>query len=195
MKTIAITGSIGSGKSTVTSYIAEKYYTQSCDAINSELIENSDTVKEAFPDCYSEGKLDRKKMAQVIFSDTEAKEKLEGIMHPLILQEIQQNLSKHTDDDFCFVEVPLLFEAGWDKYFDMSLLVICDEDILLERLMQYRHMSEEDALNRLKSQMPLKEKVLRADHIINNNGTLSDLYAQIEEFLYILNDNSSIINE
>ena len=195
MKTVAITGSIGSGKSTVTSYIAERYYTQSCDAINSELIENSETVREAFSDCYTDGKLDRKKMAQMIFHDVKAKEKLEGIMHPLILEEIRRNLLDHAEDAFCFVEVPLLFEAGWEAYFDLSLLVVCDEEILLQRLMEYRHMQKEDALSRLRSQMSLKEKAEKADHIIFNNGTLDDLYAQIEEFLCILEDNSTIINE
>ncbi len=186
MKTIAITGSIGSGKSTVTKLIAKKYFTQSCDEINKRLLYESEAVREAFPECVIEGKIDKVLLAEKVFSSAVERKRLEGIMHPLILKEIREKLKEHESDRYCFVEVPLLFEAHWEIYFDESLLVVTDLDHLYERLLRDRKMSVEEITKRLESQMDVTKKMRLADHLIFNNGTYEELEAKVSQFLYEL---------
>ena len=179
---IAISGSIGSGKTTVCEYLKEKGYDVfDCDEVNRNLLEEGNEgwirVCEAFPECVEEGKLDKKKLSSLIFSDEENRKKLEGIMHPLILKKLMER-----EDDPLFAEVPLLFEVGWDQYFDSTLLVVTDLDLLIER-MKERGYTKEETLSRLSQQMDVTEKIKRADKIIYNNGSLDDLCAATQQWL------------
>ena len=180
---IAISGSIGSGKSVACEYLRQNkgYDVFDCDQVNRKLLEKDEAgylkVKEAFPECFNDDELDKKKLSALVFNNEEEKKKLEDIMHPLILNELEKR-----EDDPLFAEVPLLFEAGWDKYFDHNLLIVTDLDILVERLVE-RGLDKEDIYNRLSSQMSVEEKIKRADKIIYNNGSLSDLYKLIDLWL------------
>ncbi len=179
---IAVSGGIGSGKSTVCDYLREKGYDVfDCDACNRKLLEEGQEgylkVREAFPDCFRGDVLDKKELSKKIFEDPKEKERLEAIMHPLILKEMDRR-----KDDPLFAEVPLLFEAGWDRYFDTNLLVVSRQSIALERLKE-RGVSPADARRRLKSQMSVREKIKRADKIIYNNGSLQDLHVLVDEWL------------
>lgn len=179
---IAVSGSIGSGKSTVCQYLREKGYDVfDCDEVNRELLEEGKAgwlaVKEAFPDCFDEGSLNKGKLSARIFGDENEKRKLESIMHPLILAQLNER-----DDDPLFAEVPLLFEAGWEIYFDLNVIVVTDFDLLIERLAE-RGMTENEAIRRLTAQMDISEKIKRADKIIYNNGSLTDLYRLVDDWL------------
>ncbi len=179
---IAVSGSIGSGKSTVCLYLREKGYDVfDCDEVNRALLEEGEAgwlaVKEAFPDCFDEGGLNKRRLSARVFNDEGEKKKLEGIMHPLILAKLNER-----DDDPLFAEVPLLFEAGWEVYFDRNLLVVTDFDLLIDRLME-RGMAIEEAKSRLSAQMDISEKIKRADKIIYNNGSLTDLYRLVDDWL------------
>ncbi|MBQ5805422.1 MAG: dephospho-CoA kinase [Erysipelotrichaceae bacterium] len=179
---IAITGTIGSGKTVVSDYLRSKGYDVfDCDRVNAWLLEENrkgyKAVKKLFPECFDGNSLDKKVLAETVFSDPEKKKKLEDVMHPLILKEL-----KKRKDDPLFAEVPLLFEAGWDVYFDRNLLVVTDEKLLKER-MKERGFSVKQYRERLKTQMPVEEKIKRADKIIYNNGSLNDLYVMIDNWL------------
>lgn len=179
---IAVSGSIGSGKSTVAAYIRDKGYDVfDCDEVNRRLLEKGEEgyreVEKAFPMCFDENGLDKRKLSAIVFADEKEKEKLESILHPLILKRLFER-----KDDPLFAEVPLLFEAGWDKYFDLNLLVVTDEDLLIERLI-LRGLSKDEAIARLGSQMSAEEKIKRADKIIYNNGSLDDLYRLVDDWL------------
>jgi len=188
MKKIAITGSFGSGKSTVTRYISKQYFTLSCDDINRRLLPESEEVRKAFPECLNEeGNIDTAKLSDAVFTDDEKRKQLEDIMHPLILREIKKELMQHQDDDFCFVEVPLLFEKNWDIYFDVCVLVVTDMDLAIKRLMTYRHMNMEEIQRRLSVQMDVSEKMKLADYLIFNNASYEELEEKINAFLYELN--------
>jgi formamidopyrimidine-DNA glycosylase len=181
-KRIAITGTIGSGKSEAARYLREKGYPVfDCDAENRDLLEKGnagyEAVKDAFPECITDGQLDKKALSALVFNDPSQKKKLESIMHPLILERLNER-----KEELLFAEVPLLFEAKWDRYFDQNLLVVTDRKILLERLKD-RGMSRSEALRRLKKQMPVSEKKKRADKIIYNNGSLQQLHDSLEEWL------------
>ncbi len=181
-KKIAVSGSIGSGKSMVCAHLRERGFDVfDCDETNRRLLEPGEkgylAIEKAFPMCFEDGKLDKKKLSSIVFENEEEKKKLEGIMHPLILEKMFER-----KDDPLFAEVPLLFEANWDIYFDETLLVVTDETLLLERLV-LRGLSKEEAIARLKNQMSVAEKIKRADKIIYNNGSLEDLYKLVDDWL------------
>lgn len=177
---VAITGSIGSGKSEVCNYLREcGYDVFDCDKVNKDILDQSayELLYDDFKDCFDNNILNKQKLANLVFANKQAKDKLESIMHPLILKELLNR-----QDDPLFAEVPLLFESNWEKYFDESILIIANEKDIVERLIN-RGLDKEDAINRLKNQMSVVEKAKKATRIIYNNGTLSDLYSLIDCYL------------
>lgn len=181
---IAISGTIGSGKSTVLNYLKEKGYAVfSCDEYNAFLLKKDNMgyllIKDAFPEVFINDELDKKALSNIIFNNPEKKEILENIQHPLIIEEMLRQKEKN---DIFFAEVPLLFEKNLQDYFDLCLLVVTDEDKAIERL-QNRGFTYTSAKERILNQMPVEIKMKRADEIIYNNDSLADLYRQIELFL------------
>ena len=177
---IAITGTIGSGKTEACNYLLSKGYDVfDCDKVNSDLLNAKAyaLLSDHFPQCFDGEVLDRKKLSNIVFNDSNSKELLESIMHPLILEQLKQR-----KDDPLFAEVPLLFESGWDKYFDESILIVCDEDVAIERL-KNRGIDEKQAKMRISNQMPVQEKIKKATRIIYNNGSLDELYSAIDSYL------------
>lgn len=180
---IAITGTIGSGKTVVADYLRKKgYEVFSCDEINHELLNNDETVKrrivEYFPDCLIDDAIDKNRLAKIVFNDIDKKKILEDIMHPLILERLLSY-----DNNPLIAEVPLLFESNWDIYFDYNLLIAAEEKTVISRL-KNRGYSIKQAKQRIASQMSVSEKIKRADKIIYNNGSLIELYRQLD--LWIL---------
>lgn len=177
---IGITGTIGSGKSEVSSYLRSKGYNVfDCDAYNKELLDNNayELLHNDFEDCFIGNTFLKSELINVIFNDKLRKLKLESIMHPLILKKMFS-----VDDDPLFAEVPLLYEAHWDFYFDQVLLVICDEKIAIDRLIK-KGMKIDDIKGRILSQEPKEEKIKKASRIIYNNGSLFELHKAIDNYL------------
>ena len=183
---IAITGTIGSGKSTVSEILRNKgFYVFDCDACNKTLLENGNAgyhrVKELFPDVFVDNELDKGLLADKIFHDPQAKKKLEEALHPLILNECFKEADAHS---LFFAEVPLLFENQLQKCFDLSLLITLNKEIALNRLVS-RGLSRKDAKARIANQMPVKDKIKLADDIMNNNGSIEELEQAIDRWLLL----------
>ncbi len=181
---IAITGTIGSGKSEMSNYLRNKYgfFVFDSDKTNSEILkDNPKLLYKDFSECFVDGTLDKRKLADIVFNDVTKRKKLESIMHPLILDKMLSNYNLKPNELF-FAEVPLLFESGWDKYFDLIVLVTCDEDNALQRLLK-RGLSIKESKNRIKNQMSTDDKLARSDVIIYNNSSLSSFYEKIDEWL------------
>lgn len=177
---IAITGTIGSGKTTVSEYIRSLgYEVFDCDAVNAEILEKRgyELLKDVFPECFFDNILDKEKLADVVFNDQEKKKQLENILHPIILEELEKINNK-----IVIAEVPLLFEVNWNEHFDVNVLVVADRNIAISRL-EKRGLSYDDAVLRISNQMSTQEKIKKADRIIYNNGSLSLLYAQVDLLL------------
>ena len=185
---IAITGTMASGKSTVLKYLKDLGYpTIDCDSINFDLQQKNqkgylqivDTFGKEILDEHDE--INRKQLAHIIFSNSENKEKLEKIMHPLILERLDEIKEKH--QKMTFIEVPLLYELGWEQYFDEDWLVVSENAKLIERCIENRQMNVDQINERIKHQMKAEDKIKKARVIIYNNTTLEELYKKIDELI------------
>ncbi len=127
MKKIAITGGIGSGKSTLLVHLQKKGYpVLSCDEIYKEIIVDPayiQKIREVFPDCVENGKINRAKLGTLVFQNAEERKKLNAIAHPLIIQRMTERMEE-SSGDFVFAEVPLLFEGGFENRFDSVWVVL-----------------------------------------------------------------------
>ncbi len=188
MKKIGLTGSIGTGKSTVAKMFQELgAYVIDADKIVHELLKREDVkekIKEAFGDVFdNKGEVDRKKLASIVFNNPEKKKVLENILHPLVFQEINRFFKEIEEKDphaVAIAEVPLMIETGSYKNYDKIIVVYAPEELQLKRLLE-KGMSKEEAIKRIKSQMPIDEKVKYADIVIENTSTLEDLRKKVKE--------------
>lgn len=179
-----ITGSIGSGKSTVSKYLRDKgYHVFDCDTYNRELLEKGNLgysiILDTFPEVFDGEELNKKKLSDLIFTDKEKKLQLENILHPLILDKMLDEASEFNP---FFAEVPLLFETEFYKYFDYCLLIVSDNEKVLDRL-KLRGVNNAEAKRRFNNQMSIEEKKKRSNGIIYNNSDLANLYNQVDNWL------------
>lgn len=195
MKTIALTGIIGSGKSTVAKYIGLRYPVIDTDQISHQLLAKDQPGYKAVVKYFkntvlnADLSIDRSKLASIVFQDETAKKQLESLLHPLIEVEMYRQI-KQCQSYLCFIEVPLLFEVNWQYKFDKVIVVASEKATIINRLMTQRGYSESEALSRFNSQMPLSYKRQFADYIINNDDSLSSLYQQIDHILVQLEQES-----
>lgn len=193
---IGITGSIASGKSVLTAYLLGLGFPViDADAIARDLVHpGSDTLKE-IADIFgedmilSDGNLDRDKLGKRVFSDEDARNRLNEIMHPAIVSAML-DLSENFHG-LVFYDVPLLFEQIDDikesgLEFDAIWLVDANEDVQLARLMARDGIDEAYAKEKIASQMPLEEKKKLATMVFDNSGDLMNLYNQVDDALEAL---------
>lgn len=187
---IAITGNIAAGKSVVEKFLKDlNYPVIDTDKIVHDLFKNSQELNiqlhDAFGqyDIYSDGIINRKKLAKVVFSDKKLLKRLEENTHPFIIDEVLKFFEKHSNENFTFVAVPLLYEVNWLYLFDKVIMIAADDEIRMHRLMYRRNLSQEDALKRMNAQISQEEKIKFADFVIYNNTNYIDLSKQINEVL------------
>lgn len=193
MISIAIVGNIASGKSTVENVLRKKgYKVFDSDIIAHEVLEDlSEKIIEAFKDydILENGRISRQKLGALVFDDKNLKEKLENIVHPEIKDRLKKIFEENKLEKYIFVSIPLLFEVGWRNLFDKILFIYTEDKIRLNRLMQRNNFTKDEALARIKSQLPQEEKVKVSDFIINNNHSIDVLQKYIERFIIQLEDN------
>jgi len=201
MKRIGLTGGIASGKSTVAKLIRDKGIPViDADQVAREVMSPGSPVldeiaKQFGPEFLQEdGSLDREKMGSLVFSDPQSRQKLNQITHPAIGMRAAEIMQSYEDQgEPCIVyEVPLLFEAGLHQIFQPIILVAIPKTVQVQRLISRDHISEQDALARIESQMSLEEKEKLSDYIIDNTKEIEDLTEQIQSiFNEILHPNNS----
>ncbi|WP_318264416.1 dephospho-CoA kinase [Amedibacterium intestinale] len=186
MKKIGLTGVMGAGKSSVIEILKQKQIpVLDCDAINASLLEKGEEGYTQIIAHFGSGLLDddgninKQKLSHEIFKNPLKKTQAEKILHPLIQKRIMQILNDLKKERIVVVEVPLLFEVHWESFFDEVWVVACEEQVLLERLVKYRHVDKEEAKIRLSHQLSQDEKIKRGDVILWNNGNKNDLYQKI----------------
>ena len=175
---IGVTGTFGSGKSTVIQILKEIGYSViDGDKLVHQILKRPH-IKERL--ALQFGAILRDKLAKIVFQDKKKRKELEELIHPLVIEEIEKKIDglRKEKKNLIVVEAPLLFEAGVEEKFDKIMVVSCSERRILERLRK-KGISEEEAKKRIKSQLSLKEKEKRADFVIDNSGTLQRTKSQI----------------
>jgi dephospho-CoA kinase len=189
LRLIGLTGGIGSGKSTVAALLRELGATvidadEATRAVQAPGSPGLQQLVEAFgPEILTpDGALDRPRLAAIVFSDPEARRRLNEIIHPLVREWMaeRQREAAERGDASVVLEVPLLLETRGAEGLDAVVLVYAPEDVQLKRLIEARGMDEQAARARIASQMPIEEKRRLASHVIPNTGTLEELRTQTE---------------
>jgi len=186
---VAITGGIGSGKSTVGEMLIRRGYTViDTDQIARELTTPGspvlDEIVAEFGDDVLDSKknLDRRKVAGLVFARREKLKALERIMHPKIVDEYSRRVEE-SSDKWVFVLIPLLFEAGRENAVDRIWLCYAPADIRLERTVERDNGSRTEVMDRMSMQIPDEEKISRADVVIDTSGSLRDTERQVDKAL------------
>lgn len=183
---IGVTGPIGAGKSTVLRILRDLgAEVIDADRVAHEVMEPGGAayqrvVTEFGPQILAgDGRIDRKRLADIVFSDREALKRLEGIVHPAVFQAVKERIA-HTDRPVVALEAIKLLEAGLSlRLCDEVWVVVAEEAVQMARLRK-RGLSEQEARRRLAAQLPRSEYERRADVIIDNSGSLDDLRRQVE---------------
>ena len=190
---VAITGNIGSGKSTFTEYLSSKGYPViDADSISKGLLTSDKiiiqkVIKQFGEKAYRNGKVNKKYLAETVFTDQSRLKALNSILHPQVLKKID-NLVKNEfiNEKIVFIESALIYEAEIEKNFDYVVLVTSEFNKRLKRMVETWKISKEDFVQRDNNQIPEKEKEKRADYIFSNNGDKKDLIKKADLLLLTL---------
>jgi dephospho-CoA kinase len=184
---LGLTGSLGSGKSSVASALQElgalvlKADEVARDASLPGQPAHAEIVKEFGPEILSaDGTINRQRLASVVFSDPDRRSRLEEIIHPRVRRAEEEFIEQHRDAGLVVLDIPLLFETGAEQLCDRVAVVTVGEEERFQRLKSSRGMSREEIARRLAAQMPQEDKVRRADYIIDNSGTWERTLQQVE---------------
>ncbi len=191
LRKVAITGGLSCGKSSVCRLLKELgAYVVSADEIVHQLLSSDANVSQRVVKLFGTGilvnqQIDRSRIAQRVFLDSRLLKSLEEILHPAVYDEIEQQYQKQQDSKHQFplfiAEVPLLFESNGEKWFDAVVAVVANEEICFERFNKATYYDREEFNSRVAQQISSMEKAVRADYVIMNNGTLSDLQQPLRE--------------
>jgi dephospho-CoA kinase len=189
MLKIAITGGAGSGKSVVARMFQELgAAVLDADEIAHRVVEVGapawQELRQAFgPEFFRDnGELNRPRMAHLVFTAPQARERLNAIVHPYVGREIRARLEdlERRGVKMVLVEVPLLFEAGLEGGYDKVIVVDVDPREQVERLKARDQRAAAEILGIIEAQMPLKDKVSRADYVVDNRGSLEETRRQVQ---------------
>ncbi len=181
---VGITGGIACGKSEVSNFLLSKNYKViDADKISKDITNYNNEgyllIKEHFgPSFIKDKAIDNKKLGKLVFSNLEQRNKLNSLLHPIIINKIKQEI-KYSNEEIIFLDAPLLFETNLDKLCDKIIVIDAYEDIRINRIIKRDNISKVDALNRINSQMPLEQKIKKATYVIDNNKDIDNLKAQV----------------
>src|SRR5256886_10373237 len=199
MPAIGITGGICTGKSTFCECLREilpaaKFFNADQAAHDLvELPEVKQEIREKFGNGIfaSDEALNRAKLRAIIFGDATRKRALERILHPRIRRQWRAEAEKHRNSpDFFFVDIPLLYESGGETLCDRVVVVACSYKVQLDRLVKRINLKGSEAEQMINSQMPLEEKIKRADHVVWNNGDRATLMQQAKNVVALWQEQS-----
>ncbi len=188
---IAVTGGMGAGKSFVAGELVEMLCADSvsADFLCRELLEPGQAGYEQMRKEFSSdffldgGSLNRSFLRKAIFTDELLREKINNILHPLVRKDLLHRCKSAIKQGVnLVVEVPLLFEKGWQEDFDTTLVVYADDETCLKRIVARDLVSIEDAQEAITCQMPLFEKCKLADWVIDNSGSFAETHTKLEQF-------------
>lgn len=187
---LGLTGTTGSGKSTVSEYLKSKgAFIIDCDTVAHMIIDKQEVKEEivsAFGDVLEDGKVNRKALAKVAFSSKENTKKLNNITHPVITKEIEKliALAKLLKAPLTVIDAPLLFEAKIENICDATLTITADKDLRLKRIMERDNIDKDSALLRINTQKDDSVYSEKATYTVTNNGGTEELLSAIDQIIY-----------
>lgn len=192
---LGLTGGFGCGKSSVLEFFKSAgWQTFNTDDICAELYEQQEAalmkgLREHWQDkvFHSDGKVNKVAIAEIVFNNDSELQWLCSMLYPLIEKKTKSLIERHKEKDF-IVEVPMLFEAGWDKIFDKTVAVWTDSKTQEERLLA-KGFTINDIKNRNSKQLPNDEKLKKADFGLINNGNLQFLQKQCNKLIKSIKEN------
>lgn len=191
MITLALTGSIGMGKSTVAAMFADEGIpTFDADAVVRQLQGPGGRlvaqIEARFPNTTCDGAVDRDALSAAVLGDRDELAALEAIVHPAVHHERTRFIVEHGDSPALLFDIPLLFETGGAEAFDKIIVVSAGAMLQRERVLARPGMSEEKFAQILDRQMPDADKRARADFIVDTSGSLDETRAQVRDILACL---------
>lgn len=184
---IGLTGGIASGKSTVTKYLKSLHIPViDSDFIVKNLWENKEEMILKTEKVFGfpiRNEQDKKKLGELIFHDSMKRKELNDIVHPYVFEEIEKQKEIMERFPFVVIDMPLLIEVDYMKYCDHIVLVYVDFETQVKRLMIRDEISQEEAITKINSQMPIDDKKLYAHTILDNRKEIKDLYLEIDHFI------------
>ena len=192
-KIIGVVGGIGSGKSTVAGVFGENgCAVVDADAIAHEVLDERDVkeqIRETFgAGVFAEGEVDRERLADAVFASGDAAERINAIVHPKVLSEIDKLIEIYNRDSnvrAIVLDVPLLVEVGWEKKCDSLIFVECTSENRVKRAIKHG-LSEENLKKREKFQISLDKKAKLAHYIVHNNSVTKEITNQVTRVLSVI---------
>ena len=188
---IGITGSIGTGKSTVSNYLISKGYSVvDADKISKGAYNIGSNGYNAILEVFGEeilnsnGEVDRKKIKKIVFDNSNMLQRLNMAIHPIIINEIEKEIEILLESqNVVFLDAPLLIETELHKKVDKIIVVACDKNEQINRIIKRDKITADMAISIINSQMSIDEKLKFADYIVYNNSTIENLYSQVDEII------------
>jgi dephospho-CoA kinase len=189
---LGLTGGIAAGKSTVTAMLRKRGIPViDADAIAREVVEPGKPAYEAIVRHFgrgillSDGQIDRKKLGEIIFSDETERQALNAIVHPEVRREMRERAEQAEREgaEIVFMDIPLLFESKLQHMVDKIVVVYVPASIQMERLLERDELDEEQAMKRIRAQLPIEQKKEWADYLIDNQGTREETEEQVDQLL------------
>lgn len=186
-KIVGLTGGIASGKSTASTYLKQQgLHVIDCDLIVKHLyLEDAKMIKEIY-DAFGievRSSKDKKTLAKMIYEAPERRETLNQIIHPRVFASIEQTIKNNKNTSLFIIDMPLLFEVGYEKQCDETLLIYVPKSVQIERLIERDGITKAQAEQRIKAQMPMETKKEMASVVIDNQGTIESLYQQLKDYI------------
>lgn len=194
LKKIAVTGGIASGKSSVCQFFQELgAYVVQADAVAHELLKpdtdlGQQVLRTFGPEILENGQISRRVLAKKVFRDPDQLKALEGLLHPVVLQritELYEAACRQNAYSFFVAEIPLLFEIGAEKFYDVTITVLSDERNAKKRFEQSGFQTTEYNL-RMNRQFKPEEKAAKSHYTIHNNGSLAQLKSEVIKLSHII---------
>lgn len=189
MKLIGLTGGIGSGKSTIARRLKELgARVIDADVVSREVVEPGQPALAAIVATFgshvlnADGTLNRARLGDIVFTDKEAREKLNNIVHPAVRERSLKLIAEAGNHEVVVYDVPLLVESENSYSFEHIIVASAPEQTRVERLMEHRGMTESEARARIESQASEESRLSLADTVIDTSGSLEDTYSQVARF-------------
>lgn len=189
---LGLTGGIASGKSTADEFFKKKKIPIiDSDLIAHKIMEIGQNGYKAVVDYFGtdilndDQTINRRKLGGIVFNDKAKLKKLNELTHPLVHQEIKQQMARYraNQEKLVVIDVPLLFESGFESLCNGVLVISITPELQIERLMKRNAFTKKEAIARINNQMPLSEKEKRATYVVANTGTIDNLEKKLSDLL------------